>query len=249
MDILRTTLKEFGFNEKEVLLYLILVKTGSNPASTLSKLADVKRSTVYLILDNLLEKGLIQQLIRNNIHFFEAINPVEVIRKLKLHQEELLKKVGKAEEEVRKMHFEDPALYLKPKALYFSHLSGIQVILEDMLRSKTKLLRAYISSSLNDKLEDEFLKLMYERIEKGIFLKMINPFRLKNPQSPEYSIAKHCERRSVAKTFEMGIDVLVYDNKIALISVKEGFGIVIESQSIHDAITKFFDYIWKFTVR
>ena len=72
-------LRNLGFSEKEAKIYLALLEMGTGTAMTISKKADIKRPTTYLILEELKKKGLVSE-IPEQKHVFAAENP-EVLQK------------------------------------------------------------------------------------------------------------------------------------------------------------------------
>lgn len=68
-------LQQIGLTEKESKAYIISLKIGTNPASTIAKHANLNRCTCYSILESLIEKGLILQYEKNKIRYFTAVEP------------------------------------------------------------------------------------------------------------------------------------------------------------------------------
>lgn len=52
-------LTELGLSEKEALLYLLLLRSGPSPASCLAKRLQIKRVSLYPVLESLTERGLV----------------------------------------------------------------------------------------------------------------------------------------------------------------------------------------------
>lgn len=52
-------LTELGLSEKEALLYLLLLRSGPSPASSLAKRLQIKRVSLYSVLESLTERGLV----------------------------------------------------------------------------------------------------------------------------------------------------------------------------------------------
>jgi sugar-specific transcriptional regulator TrmB len=50
------TLQEYGLSEKEAKVYLTILELGTNIASTIARRSEIKRVTVYTILDDLKKK-------------------------------------------------------------------------------------------------------------------------------------------------------------------------------------------------
>ncbi len=70
-----TVLKEIGLSEMETNVYLGLLKTGGADATTLAKKIDIKRTTVYPIIERLISQGLVTIYDSGRKKFFRAIKP------------------------------------------------------------------------------------------------------------------------------------------------------------------------------
>jgi len=68
-------LQQIGLTENESKAYIVSLKIGTNPASTIAKHANLNRCTCYSILESLIEKGLILQYEKNKIRYFTAVEP------------------------------------------------------------------------------------------------------------------------------------------------------------------------------
>ena len=248
MSILVKALNEFGLNEKAIAVYLTLFKTGFVPVSTISRVCNLKRSTTYTIIDELLEKGLVNEVVKNNLHYYYVNDPNIVITKIKQKQDGLTNLIKQIEIEIASGKNSNHNFF-KPKAKYFSKPEGIKFIFEEALMSEFPLIRGYFSTNLEQFLKENFPKYDVKRQERNKYEKIINPLNLKTKNYQYHDYQQKRERRFISERFDIGIDLMFYDNKVALISIVEEFGIVIESQLISIALTKFFDYIWKFTFR
>lgn len=56
---IQKTLSQIGLNEKEIEVYLALLKKGKASPSTLSKITKIKRATVYSVADSLVARGIV----------------------------------------------------------------------------------------------------------------------------------------------------------------------------------------------
>ena len=75
------TLKIIGLSNQEANIYLTTLKIGPNPASTVARVAKINRSSCYLTLQKLSDKGLINK-IPNKITYFTAKNPKHILSHL-----------------------------------------------------------------------------------------------------------------------------------------------------------------------
>jgi sugar-specific transcriptional regulator TrmB len=74
-DKLKETLIEFGLNEQEASIYLSSLSIGPTTIMKLANSSDIKRSTVYSIVESLKKKGLIRIDIKGFKKLFVAENP------------------------------------------------------------------------------------------------------------------------------------------------------------------------------
>src|SRR3989344_1564256 len=63
-------LQEIGLNEKEAALYLALLQVDAASVIDLSKKTKINRSTVYVVLEGLMKKGLVSETqIGKKVHY------------------------------------------------------------------------------------------------------------------------------------------------------------------------------------
>ncbi|MCR4274563.1 MAG: hypothetical protein NUW02_00725 [Candidatus Campbellbacteria bacterium] len=70
-----TKLRELGLNNKEITVYLALLKHGRRTPAALSQLTKINRATVYSVARNLQSKGLIAEDISGHSRFFLPLPP------------------------------------------------------------------------------------------------------------------------------------------------------------------------------
>jgi sugar-specific transcriptional regulator TrmB len=73
-------LKNLGLSDKEIAIYLALLKLGTTNATSLSKEVNLKRTSVYPILEKLVEQGLAKEHIQGKKKSFEATKPDQLKR-------------------------------------------------------------------------------------------------------------------------------------------------------------------------
>jgi sugar-specific transcriptional regulator TrmB len=77
MDTLKA-LKELGLNDQEAGIYSILLKTGGLPASTLAKEAGLLRTTTYVIVKGMVQKGFASVFVKKGRQVFVAERPQNI---------------------------------------------------------------------------------------------------------------------------------------------------------------------------
>lgn len=91
--MLEQQLSALGLNASEAHVYLALVETGRISASALAKRCRLPRSTVYSILETLVERGLISQQLSDRVTLFAPHQPESILRMLEAERDELGKKM------------------------------------------------------------------------------------------------------------------------------------------------------------
>lgn len=76
-------LEEIGLSDKEAKVYVALLKIGRGTAYRIAKVADVKTPTTYLVLDDLLKKGLAFKIPYAKGQMFVAKEPTEYLQEKK----------------------------------------------------------------------------------------------------------------------------------------------------------------------
>jgi sugar-specific transcriptional regulator TrmB len=98
-------LQQLGLNEKEITVYLEIVKQGKITPSLIARKTSIQRSTVYAVSKNLIDKGLIFEDLGQKITHFVA-KPIEELEGLydaeKRALEQKKKLVGQAIAELEK---------------------------------------------------------------------------------------------------------------------------------------------------
>ena len=92
------SLKQIGLKEKEIKVYLIILKLGSLSAQTISSETGIKRTTVYLVLEKLKKIGLVGEIIEKNKKIFFAEKPEKLLKIIQAKK----KKWKKKKNELRK---------------------------------------------------------------------------------------------------------------------------------------------------
>jgi len=241
---LEQDLKSIGLEEKEARVYLAALELGSANIQELTKKSNIKRSTVYEMLKNLKELGLISETTKGKRKLFLAAEPEKLKRSIKA-KEQLLNEMLPELKSLSNLGS------VKPKITYYEGREGLREIWRDALKIKSKM--TYWIAPIQDVVEtvgEDFLnKYIEERTKKGIWIKTIH---ITSKIFPDY---KYIDPTTYEKTLrqvrftpaEMNIQntIAIYDNKVAIInSRKEGFGFIMESNDYAETMKVFHDLLW-----
>jgi len=113
MDKYLNTLQDMGLSEKESRVYLALLELGKASGYAVAEKAKVKRPTTYVILTELMQKGLVLKIPRAKKQNFIAKSPDEFFRvqeekifKSKRLLPEFMAIAGNVEQKVKVMYYE-----------------------------------------------------------------------------------------------------------------------------------------------
>lgn len=243
-------LKQLELSEIEAKLYITLLKSGPITVRELAERIDIKRTTAYLYIDQLVEKGLVVKLVKGSKKMIIANDPEDSLQSLVKHKVEsansiqtnfpaLLEEISNVYP-TAKDHSEIEMQYYKSK-------SGIKAIYKEALQSSE--LRLYVNLSEIAKVLPEDLNLFEEALAKNSDLHIYEifgdtPNSLKDvnlsTQSDRYNykfMPPHVQLSSA--------DILIYDNKVAIINVKDKIsGIVLYNADYFTNSKNLFDFIW-----
>lgn len=232
-----------GLSEKQAKAYISNLEIGKSMAADIAKRANIKRSTIYGILDDLIRMGLVSYSQKGKKRFFKAQDPRVILDILDSNR----KSFENILPDLNKIH----SIYkLKPSVQFFEGREGIKRIYEDTLNCKYK--KIYQVVKVNDFVkfpgEDFSKEYINKRAAKGITAYAIHPREgdLHNDFYGENSSELKRIVRYVNRDIFHTSMTMIYDYKVAVISTeKEGFGFIIESKDFSQTMQGYFDYMWE----
>ncbi len=83
MENLHQILESAGLNKRETAFYLALLQMGPSSILSIAKKADMKRPTAYLVIDELIRKGLVAEVPKEKKKKYIALSPERLADSLK----------------------------------------------------------------------------------------------------------------------------------------------------------------------
>ncbi|MFH1073257.1 MAG: helix-turn-helix domain-containing protein [Nanoarchaeota archaeon] len=243
MEHLIGNLRKFGLSEKEAKTYLACLELGDALASDISLKSDIPRTLVYDILERLIELGLVSYVRKDNLKYFRAADPQELIRVLK-EKEQAVKDILPTLEQLQKAKG-----MKRPKVELFEGREGMKTVMNDILRSKVKEFLAYGSSRSSFEIIPAFMEDWHkERIQQKVMMRILyndtKEAREKVKKRPES--LKYAKFRFMPIKLESPTATIIYGSKVILQSwEKEPFAVMTESQIMADNQRKYFGELWK----
>ncbi|MEZ4103918.1 MAG: helix-turn-helix domain-containing protein [Candidatus Paceibacterota bacterium] len=248
--MIKEILEELGFSEKEVEIYLAIIKSDQATASLIAKETDVNRTTVYDILETLMHKGVVSKIKKAGKTYYYALSPDKLIDYLEREKREFSKKIDLQKEKVSKImpkliSIQNLHSVNKPKVRFYEGEKGMREAYEDSLQADG-LIRAYANvEEMHKGLPNFFPEYYKRRAEANIHIRAILPqneasFDRAAKDSEEMRTTKFLPEEKM--TFSPEINV--YNNKVLVASWKESMAIVIESKELADFHKLVYDLLW-----
>lgn len=239
-------LKQLGFSEKEIQVYLSLLNLGPSSVREIAQKAQVNRGTTYDILKSLMKRGLVSYYHQDKHQYFLAEDP----DKIKNVLDDKINELTQSKSEILKIIPELKSIYNKaeaekPVVKYYEGKKGVKIILEDVLEtmedSENKEYYVYSASDVREHLYNDFPNFAKERVKRKIKCKVI-------AIGSGGQLWGMDERKWISKTEGSPTYIIIYNKKIALISldkVSNPIGMIIADQGIFQTQKMIFEYIWK----
>jgi sugar-specific transcriptional regulator TrmB len=240
-----STIQKFGLSEKEARVYLALIEAGSASVSEIAAKAKINRTTTYDVLESLIGYGLVSYVGDDKTKHFVAENPELLISFLENKSKEFKQKADEAKLILPELKGTYNLIPHKPKVKYYEGDEGIIAMYEDSLTAKTEIL-SWLDIKVTHDFSFEYFDDYYRRrTEKGIHIKAIvndDPISRKFDENPKDFLR---ELRIIPREMMVGTpECYIYDDKVSFMSVKERFGVMIESKDIAEAHRKLYALAW-----
>ena len=254
--MLKTLLQKIGLSEKDSEVYLACLELGTQPASVIARKAGLKRPTTYLILEELLKKGLVSEYTGSNVKFFTAVSPDYLLNYIEKQRRELTSHQRELEQFLPQFLSLSNPYSLSPKVRFYEGMAGIEKVMNDTL-SSTEKLRCYSTMDAwfaRPDTKEYITWYAKQRMERKIPVNSINtdtPVSRKYVEE-DYPVPNANRELSHFRWLPKDIQIFsneinIYDNKvsIACLGKNELLGIIIESESIAQTQKSIFEVAWR----
>ncbi len=235
MDKLLENLIETGLEPKEAQIYLAVLHLGKATIADAARKSKVKRMTVYQHIDDLLQKNLVHKTAEGKRIFYVAESP---------------EKIGKILDR-KKKHFEKILPDLKSVFARSSHkpqvrfYEGMRAIYDEMTKTSQTIYGAFSAERYFKVFnEDDNEKFFTNIRQSGGQIKDLiedSPIGRKHAKSQWYKDLG--TPKILPEDFKLSVDIMIAGNKVAMISLVNLIGVVIENPEIAELQRNFVKFI------
>lgn len=248
MSDLKQILYSYGLDSKEADVYLSMLRTGHGSILKIAQDTEIKRSTVYVVMEGLIAKGLVRPEVKGKKKYYLAEDP-----------EKLVKLIDEKKKEIEKVVPLLKSQYLKqserPKVTFYEGKEGIKKIYKEALESKKETLWYGSAKDMKEEFYEYYNKVLEVRINNpnfGGIRDIINNVKIDKDYAKiqnSYNDPRIRVKALRPELFFFNVDNIIFDNKVALLSIKRDFyAVVVESAEIANGYRNMFELAWRSAV-
>lgn len=240
-------LKDLGCNDKEILVYLTLIKIGSCKVSSIGREAKLPRQTIYHLLNSLIEKGLVEQTDLRGVKQFFA-DPFKIKSIIEEQRRILESDKKKLDVELVKIMSENPSDTELPRVQFYRGQEGLKRLLSSILdvyrRGKYKTFKGYAINQFYPGMEEFTEYFVKERDKLGVESELFVP---KDTDFTKLGGGQDTFGRKF-KTLDIDYHKAAFyivGKRVYLFSYKDGVGVLVENENLANFFRNIFDNQWE----
>lgn len=254
MNTIVDYLKQLDLSEVEAKLYLTLLQMGPSSVRDLAQTIDIKRTTAYFYIDQLVDKGLIMKLVKGSKKLVAANEP-ESLKHLVEEKLESAKLVEKNFPEILKILTSDlPRENVTEESgiRYYKGINNVRKIYEDAFKADE--ICSYVRLTETETAKKVFANNIltfneaFKRNEKLIIKEILYDSPLSEEQAPKLLTKnKRYSFKFMPEDLQLSSeDILIYDGKVAIINYKSQVSIIVlHNNDYYKNSKELFEFIWK----
>ncbi len=244
---LERELMKLGLSEKEARVYLSALELGPHPVQDIARKASVNRATTYVMIEGLMQRGLMTSFERGKKRLFSVEPPDRLLSIVRVKERELQEQEREFSQVLPELRAILATSGERPRVRFFEGAEGLRAIREEILATDAKEMWSVMEPIRQHPVFSPQETQEYDRKlrEKGIkgFLIHVGE-HLGDDVHRQYA---HWEFRHVpADRFPVKGEVTIFGNKIfAFTHGGKLLGAVIESEELAGTLRSIFKLAWQ----
>ena len=239
-DHLKKILVDSGLSENEAKVYLFALSLGPTTILKISKAAEIKRTTIYSVIESLKKKGLISLQIKGFKKLYTASNPQKLNKIMEAKQQKLKQKLP---EFMAVYNFTGSESFIK----YYEGLEAVKSIYEDLISDIKTGQDYYVISNTSQwyEIDPHFFKnFLKKRGKLNIKVKMLLQDSL---YTRKYLKSKQPNEqiKILPKGTDLNTNLVITPQKVVIQQLNPPImAMVIENKSIIKMHSELFQILW-----
>jgi sugar-specific transcriptional regulator TrmB len=238
---IRPLLKDFGLLESEIRVYVYLLENGLSTPPLISKGSGIARTNVYAVLQQLRQKGLIEEHTKGKRKAYLATDPIALEQSFERRRETIHRMLP----DLRSLYSTQKN---KPKIQFFEGWEQVKQVF--VLTLEAKEIFGIASTKQLFALEPSFFDWHRQQMkERGIVFHDILTHasgETSGPTAKEQLKGLYDFKLLSSDYDDFPTDILIWDDQVALIGVATPvFGTVLTNPALAKTFRMMFDMMWK----
>lgn len=233
-------LKSIGLDEKQAKIFLASLELGPATISDISRRSKIKRSTVYNLIDPLLQQNLMSKIPQKKRVLYQAKPPRRILSLLEEKRRDFEKLLPRLES----LHNSQGS---RPRVRFYEGREGIIEAYREIFTTSKKIYSIASVEDVLNTLGHKEASILFGLLRKngGKLFDLLRP----SEATKDYSKQEYTKGLNVIKIlpsdFEIQIDIITSGNKTAFFSFKSLIAVIIEDENIAKSQQQLLKYIWK----
>lgn len=230
----KEVLEQIGLSDGEIKVYLALLKLGSCPVSDIKEETNLHRTTIYDFVEKLLNKGLINYVVKGNVKFFKATHPNKLLDFIQEREENIKEVLPNL---IRLAEFKKEDI----KVEVHKGVEGFKTFLNDVLRVNKEFLAFGVDEAI---FKERFPILMEQYFKKEAKTNVTE--RLLTSEKTKFTYDKKTTHyRQIPAEFFNPTPTAIYGDRVMIIIWEPLTIIKIQNSELADSYRKHFEMLWK----
>lgn len=240
-------LKSFGLSDKEISLYLAVLANGPATATNLARASGLKRPTVYVLLEALLDRGLLAQDKINGKQFFK----ISALDKFKDLIEEEFLKIERQKRIIENLVTELTAFREAGREPAFTSYHEGEGGLFDIFKKieesgESPLFLGSVNALLSKYTDEKWFKIFVKLKKNSDDPKIIAEKNRNFEKEVAQEGIEPDQLRVLPPEFDAKAVAIIFGNKTALLALAyHPFGVIIENKEITSLVKFMFTAVWQ----
>jgi sugar-specific transcriptional regulator TrmB len=240
---MKEILKSLGLNENEAKVYLELLRLGSSKVNRISRRLNLPRTTVYTVLNSLIQEGFASYTVKSGVKYFEAAEPKKLLAILD-EKRNSLRDILPGLEKIKESVLEKPFVEI------YEGKEGLKTLMDDIIDTKPEELLTITSVKIFEVLTFYFPHWVKRRAKAGIKARIVGPATkesMKYLEKYKKTEKKELrELRALPGTMKMESRIEVYADKVIITNLEKDnlISILIKDKKVADSFKAMFEVYW-----
>ncbi len=251
MDKILTYLKQLDLSDIEAKLYLTLLRTGPLSVRELAETTEIKRTTAYLYIDQLVEKGLLMKLVKASRKLVAAneLDSLNLLVEKKVESAMSIQQNFPDILEILTTSLPQEKDAGDAEIIYYKGKNGVKKIYEEALQAE--VLFSYVNiADMEDMFPQNIMSFdsAFQKNKNLILREIIEDSPASRNQAKLLTKNERYKFKFLPNDVKISAsDILIYDGKVAIINVRDKItGIILHNRDYYNISKELFDFMWRF---